>query len=222
MERQFDQSLKEVKHLLLEMGEKLEIAIDKSVKSLASLNGIMARDVLEKDHKIDELEDRIDEKVAQLIATQQPVAKDLRKLIAAMKIASDMERMADLAANVAEVTVYFVENDLKLFKELKDIPNMARITQKMVHDGINSYIDGNVEMSKKMAQTDDQVDDLYEKVVKELLQMVFHKVDSTDAEKDVALRLCFVARYLERIADHATNIGESIVYIETGKRVDLN
>jgi phosphate transport system protein len=222
MERQFDQSLKEVKHLLLEMGEKLEIAIDKSVKSLASLNGIMARDVLEKDHKIDELEDRIDEKVAQLIATQQPVAKDLRKLIAAMKIASDMERMADLAANVAEVTVYFVENDLKLFTELKDIPNMARITQKMVHDGINSYIDGNVEMSKKMAQTDDQVDDLYEKVVKELLQMVFHKVESTDAEKDVALRLCFVARYLERIADHATNIGESIVYIETGKRVDLN
>ncbi|GGE17519.1 phosphate transport system regulatory protein PhoU [Marinithermofilum abyssi] len=222
MERQFDQSLKEVKRLLLEMGEKLEIAIDKSVKSLASLNGIMARDVLEKDHKIDELEDRIDEKVAQLIATQQPVAKDLRKLIAAMKIASDMERMADLAANVAEVTVYFVENDLKLFTELKDIPNMARITQKMVHDGINSYIDGNVEMSKKMAQTDDQVDDLYEKVVKELLQMVFHKVESTDAEKDVALRLCFVARYLERIADHATNIGESIVYIETGKRVDLN
>jgi len=216
--RQFDTSLKEVKHLLLDMGEKLEIAINKAVKSLSRLDVDMARDVLNNDQAIDEMENRIDDKVATLIATQQPVAKDLRKLISALKIASDMERMADLATNIAEVTLHFVENDLKLFKELKDISEMARITQNMVHDGINSYIDGNVDLSKKMAETDDQVDKLYERIVKELLEDMIQEQKFTE----VSLRLCFVARYLERIADHATNVAESVVYIETGKREDLN
>ncbi|MDA8353820.1 MAG: phosphate signaling complex protein PhoU [Firmicutes bacterium] len=218
MIRQFDTSLKEVKHLLLDMGEKLEIAINKAVKSLSRLDVDMARDVLNNDQAIDEMENRIDDKVATLIATQQPVAKDLRKLISALKIASDMERMADLATNIAEVTLHFVENDLKLFKELKDISEMARITQNMVHDGINSYIDGNVDLSKKMAETDDQVDKLYERIVKELLEDMIQEQKFTE----VSLRLCFVARYLERIADHATNVAESVVYIETGKREDLN
>ena len=218
MIRQFDTSLKEVKHLLLDMGEKLEIAINKAVKSLSRLDVDMARDVLNNDQAIDEMENRIEDKVATLIATQQPVAKDLRKLISALKIASDMERMADLATNIAEVTLHFVENDLKLFKELKDISEMARITQNMVHDGINSYIDGNVDLSKKMAETDDQVDKLYERIVKELLEDMIQEQKFTE----VSLRLCFVARYLERIADHATNVAESVVYIETGKREDLN
>lgn len=218
MLRQFDESLHELKTLLLDMGEKLEIAIDKSVKSLARMDVDMAREVLESDAAIDGLEDQVDEKVAALIATQQPVAKDLRKLIAALKIASDMERMADLACNIAEVTLHFANNDLKLFKELEDIPEMAHITQTMVHDGINSYIDGNVQMAKAMAETDDRVDQMYEAIVKELLQYMIRQPGFTEA----ALRLSFVARYLERIADHATNIAESIVYIETGKREDLN
>ena len=95
---------------------------------------------------------------------------------------------------------------------------MARITQQMVHDGINSYIDGNVELSKQLAQRDDEVDRLYHAVVKELLERMIQRQQFTEA----ALHLSFVARYLERIADHATNVAESIVYIETGKRADLN
>ena len=218
MIRQFDTSLEEVKHLLLDMGEKLEIAIDKSVKSLSRMDVNLAREVLESDPAIDGLEDQVDKKVATLIATQQPVAKDLRKLVAALKIASDMERMADLACNIAEVTLHFAKDDLKLFKELEDIPKMARIIQTMVHDGINSYIDANVDMAKAMAEADDRVDRMYEGIVKELLEDMIQLQDHTEA----ALRLSFVARYLERIADHATNIAESIVYIETGKREDLN
>ncbi|PTX63217.1 PhoU-like phosphate uptake regulator [Melghirimyces profundicolus] len=216
--RQFDTSLQEVKHLLLDMGGELEVAIDKAVRSLARMDEDMARDVLNNDPAIDAMEDRLDEKVATLIATQQPVAKDLRKLIAALKIGSDMERMADLACNIAEVTLHFKKNRLKLFKELEDIPEMARITQNMVHDGINSFIDGNVELAKKMAETDDVVDRKYESIVKELLEYMIQQQQFTEE----ALRLSFVARYLERIADHATNIAESIVYIETGKREDLN
>ncbi|SFS71709.1 phosphate signaling complex protein PhoU [Marininema halotolerans] len=218
MIRPFDTSLKEVKESLLTMGEKLEVAINKAVKSLANLDASLGREVMRHDAEVDKIEEELDMKVATLIATQQPVAKDLRKLISALKIASDMERMADLAGNIAETTVNLVENDQKLFKKLEKIPEMALITQKMVHDGINSYIDGNVELAKEMARRDDEVDQMYEEIVKELLERMIHEQQFTE----VSLRLCFVARYLERIADHATNIAEEIVYIETGKRVDLN
>lgn len=218
MERAFDQSLKEVKELLLGMGEKLEVSIAHAVQSLRKMDESLAQGVTEKDSRIDELEEQIDEKVSALIATRQPVAKDLRKLIAAMKIASDMERMADLSVNIAEITLQLGKANKKPFKELEDISRMAKLTQRMVHDGINSYIDGNVGLAKELAKIDDQVDQIYESVVTEMLMWM------TDRPKDmdVLLRLCFVARYLERIADHATNIAESIVYIETGKRVDLN
>lgn len=218
MVRQFDQSLKDVKELLLQMGEQLEIAIDKAVKSIIQQNAILAQVVIEDDQKINDLEARIDDVVTKLIATQQPVAKDLRKLIAAMKIASDMERMADLALNIAKVTIQMKERNQNLFKELEQIPEMARITQKMVNDGINSYIDGNIELAKDLAKTDDQVDHLYNEIIKEMVDYLPRSNQYTE----VALQLCFVARYLERIADHSTNIAESIIYIETGRQADLN
>lgn len=218
MIRQMDQSLRDLKNLLLQMGEKVEVAIDKAVKSLVNRDGKAAREVLDSDSEMDELENRIDDMVAKLIVTKQPVAKDLRRLIAAMKIAADMERMADYACNIARVTLRLVESGQPLFKKLEDIPRMARITQQMVHDGINSYIDGNVELAKQLARRDDEVDRLYHAVVKELLELMIRKQQFTEA----ALHLSFVARHLERIADHATNVAESIVYIETGKRTDLN
>lgn len=218
MIRQFEQSLQDLKNMLLQMGEKLEIAIDKAVKSLANLDEKIAREVLDGDSEMDELENRIDDMVAKLIVTQQPVAKDLRRLIAAMEIAADMERMADYACNIARVTLQLVESGQPLFKKLEDIPRMAQITQQMVHDGINSYIDGNVELAKQMARRDDEVDRLYHAVVKELLELMIQKQHFTES----ALHLSFVARHLERIADHATNVAESIIYIETGKRTDLN
>lgn len=218
MIRQMDQSLRDLKNLLLQMGEKVEVAIDKAVKSLVNRDGKAAREVLDSDSEMDELENRIDDMVAKLIVTKQPVAKDLRRLIAAMKIAADMERMADYACNIARVTLQLVESGQPLFKKLEDIPRMARITQQMVHDGINSYIDGNVELAKQLARRDDEVDRLYHAVVKELLELMIRKQQFTES----ALYLSFVARHLERIADHATNVAESIVYIETGKRTDLN
>lgn len=218
MMRQFDQSLKEVQNLLLEMGSKLEVAIDKAVKSLASNNVAMAQQVIKDDVEIDRMEIKIDDVVAKLIATQQPVAKDLRKLIGGLKIASDMERMADLAVNIAKVTLEFEENNPQSDKVLEEISEMAKLTQKMVHDGINSYIDGNIELAKLVAHTDDQVDKLYEKILRDLI-----KYFPTENESfEVYFRIGMVARYLERIADHATNIAESIVYIETGRQADLN
>jgi phosphate transport system protein len=218
MMRSFDQSLDDVKELLLEMGARVEVAIDKAVKSLATQNVPIAKAVMEDDQKIDDLEIQIDDMATKLIATQQPVAIDLRKLIAAMKIASDMERMADLAGNIAKVTIELNENNQQLFTELEDIPRMAKITQQMVHDGINSYIDGNIELAKSLAKMDDEVDKIYVHIIQEMVDYL----PRSNINAEVALKLCFVARYLERIADHTTNIAESIVYIVTGKQADLN
>jgi phosphate transport system protein len=218
MTRHFDQSLNEVKNLLLDMGRNVEIAIAQAVKSLEQLDETIAQKVIDEDKVINQQEQTIDDVVTKLIATQQPVAIDLRKLIAAMKIASDLERMADYAVNIAKVTIEFKQNNLSLFKKLEDIPKMAQLTQKMVNDGINSYIDGNIELAKSLAKIDDQVDELYDKLFAELVNYVRNNPEHMQA----AMKLSFVARYLERIADHTTNISESIIFIETGKREDLN
>lgn len=214
----FDSELKELKQLLLTMGERVEVAIHESIVSLQKCDRQQAQAVIEKDGAIDQLEEQVDEMVTKLIATQQPVAKDLRRVIAALYIASDMERMADLAQNIAEIAVLFVDKNLTLFKPLEDIPRMARLAQEMVHDGINSFIDGNTRLARHMASKDDDVDRLFAQIVQEL---VAHAVAHSEF-MEAATQLAFVAGHVERIADHATNIAESVVYIETGKRTHLN
>ncbi|MBD1372793.1 phosphate signaling complex protein PhoU [Hazenella sp. IB182357] len=218
MERQFDHLLKEVKNLLLDMGSKLEVAIDKAMRSLTTQNVPLAELVISEDSRIDQLENQIDDVVAKLIATQQPVAKDLRMLIAVMKISADMERMADLASNIAKVTTELAGKNQDFIQKLTALPEMAKTTQMMVHDSINSYIAGNTELAKKVARTDDLVDRQYVTIVQELTEFLPQSNENAES----ALKLCFVARYLERIADHATNIVECVFYIETGKKADLN
>lgn len=214
----YDDELEKVKGTLLKMAEKVEVAIDQSIRSLQEFNMDMARRIVASDVEIDRLETEVENEVTRLIATQQPVAKDLRKLTGALYIASDLERMGDLASNIAEITLYFMSNNLKLFKPLEDIPAMAKVAQKMVHDGINSYIDENVDLAREMAKTDDKVDDMYEQLFKEIITFMIASKGSIDE----GLRIAFVGRYLERISDHATNIAESVVYIVEGVRADLN
>jgi phosphate transport system protein len=215
MARQFEQSLAELKQMLLKMGERVEVAIDRAVRSLKEQNTRMATEVIERDVEVDRMEEEIDQLVARLIATQQPVAKDMRRLIAALKIGLDLERMADLAVDIAEVTVDWKAGD-EFLGELDEIPRMAVIVQKMVHDGINSFICGDVELARRMAEMDDRVDELNLDIIR---KMTAHL---TGPRAEAALHLCFVSRFLERIADHATNIAESVIYIQTGERADLN
>lgn len=218
VDRQLHVSIRETKRLLVEMGSYVEKAIQQAVQSLAMQNVPLAEWVIQEDQKIDELEDSIARSVTQLVATQQPVAKDLRKLIAVMRIASDLERMADLAVNIANVTIDFERKQLSLFKELEDITKMAKITEQMVRDVIQSYLDGDLELATNLAELDDQVDRLYQQVFDEITQ--FLKDHHEHAE--TILHLALVARYLERIADHATNIAENIHFIETGDQTNLN
>ncbi|WP_232330856.1 MULTISPECIES: phosphate signaling complex protein PhoU [unclassified Thermoactinomyces] len=216
--RQFDQSLNDVQAMLLKMGAHIEIAIDKAMRALVGRDELLADEIVRQDSQIDEIEVQIDELVAKLIATQQPVAGDLRKLISALKIAADMERMGDLAKDIAIETISLAKMNFPEFNPLQEIVTMSKRVQKMVNDGINSYIDGNTMLAQRLAEDDDEVDRLYDSIVKEM--KVYFPTGNRYAE--VALKCCFVARYLERIADHATNIAENIIYIETGKQADLN
>ncbi len=214
--QQFDDQLNTLRSALVEMGRKVEEAILNSVKALKETDLDLAQQIVDQDVEVNQIEEKIDEIGTTLIATQQPVAKDLRRILTAFKMASDLERMGDLAVDISKV-VMRIGNDA-LIKPLVDIPRMAEIVQLMIAESIQAYMEENVDLAYKMAKMDDEVDHLYSQILRELF------VFMVDNPKTVnqSLLLCFVSRYMERMADHATNIGESVVYLVRGHRPDLN
>lgn len=214
--REFDQNLEELRQLLREMGEHVERALRESILSLQSLDSSRAKGVIAQDLKLNEMEEEVMDIGSRLIVTQQPVAKDLRRIIVAFKISSDLERMGDLAVDIAKVTMRL--EGQTLLKPLVDIPKMAELVELMVEESLQSYLDENTDLAYKMAKDDDEVDHLYSQMISELYSIVITHPDSVQQ----VMLLTLVGRYIERIADHATNIGESTVYLVTGHRPDLN
>ncbi|WP_339316249.1 phosphate signaling complex protein PhoU [Paenibacillus sp. FSL R10-2734] len=214
--KEFDKDLEELRSLLQQMGEHVKNALEGAINALQNLDTTRAQEVVEADLHLNAMEDKIMEIGSRLIITQQPVAKDLRRIIVAFKISSDLERMGDLALDVAKATMRL--QGQQLIKPLIDIPRMAEIVNIMIDEAIQSYLDENTDLAYKMAQDDDQVDQLYGAMINELYTFMVSKPDSISQ----AMLLTLVGRYIERIGDHATNIGESVVYLVTGKRPDLN
>lgn len=213
---EFDQQLNELKTLLQDMGKHTEEALANSVKSLQVLDAEQAQAVIKNDVQLNTMEEQIMDIGSRLIVTQQPVAKDLRRILVAFRIASDLERMGDLARDVAKVTIRL--QGQKLIKPLVDLPRMSDLVRVMVAESIESYLTENTDLAYKMAQDDDQVDHLYSVILQDLYSHLTSDPDSANQ----AMLLIMVGRYIERIADHATNIGESTVYLVTGHRPDLN
>ncbi len=214
--KEFDQELEELRILLKQMGEHVGAALDGAIESLQTMNAEKAQVIIKNDANLNALEDKIMELGSKLIITQQPVAKDLRRIIVAFKISSDLERMGDLALDVAKVTLRM--DGQKLIKPLVDIPQMAEIVKSMIDESIESFLKENTDLAYKMAQTDDQVDQLYSHMISDLYTLMTEHPNQASQ----AMLLMMVGRYIERIGDHATNIGESTVYLVTGKRPDLN
>ncbi|CAM2964212.1 phosphate signaling complex protein PhoU [Paenibacillus sediminis] len=214
--KEFDQELEALKTLLTQMGEHVEKALKNAVKSLQTLDTIKASEVIQKDAELNAMEEKIMDIGSSLIVTQQPVAKDLRRIIVAFKISSDLERMGDLALDVAKVTMRL--EGQQLIKPLVDIPRMSEIVIQMTTDSITAYLEENTDLAYKMAKNDDQVDLIYSQIIGDLYKLMIEKPENVSQ----AMLLTLVGRYIERIADHATNIGESVVYLVTGKRPDLN
>jgi phosphate transport system protein len=214
--REFDLGLDELSRLLEQMGSHVERALFESIESLKTMDAERARAIINEDPHLNQMEDTIMELGSKLILTQQPVAKDLRRILVAFRISSDLERMGDLSIDIAKV-VLRIEGQT-LMKPLIDLPRMAEIVQHMITDSIRAYVQEDIDLAYKMAKDDDQVDQLYSQIFRELLSYVLENPHNASQ----AMLLTFVGRYIERIADHATNIGESVVYLVTNERPDLN
>jgi len=204
-----------ITNLLKDMGQEVERILQGCMQALMTLNRVQAVFWIAEDQKVNDFERQVDDACVRLIATQQPVAKDLRKIISAMKISTDLERMADLAVDIAKV-VRRIEGPL--CKPLIDIPLMAEKALDMMRQGLEAYSDEDMELAHTLAVQDDEVDHLYKQIVRDLLVIMAEKPEVLDQ----GMYLAFVGRYLERIADHATNIGENVIYIATAERQDLN
>lgn len=207
----FDEELRLLKERVLRIGSLVEAAIHDSVKSLVERNSDLARKVIEKDHKINALDVEIDEECIRLIALRQPKARDLRFITTAMKITTDLERIGDLAENIAERAIEL--NDEPQLKPYIDIPRMAEITEEMVRDSLDAFVRGCSKIPYEVIKRDDEVDNLNAQVFNELLFFMIQ--DPNTASR--AIKISYVSKYLERIADHATNIAEMVIYMCEGK-----
>ncbi|HEU5139596.1 MAG TPA: phosphate signaling complex protein PhoU [Bacillales bacterium] len=212
----FQAELDELRNNLLQLGRLSESAAQNAVEALKNQDIETSLQIIDDDHKINELEEEINDQAILMIAKQQPVASDLRRIMVAVKIATDVERVGDFAENISKSTIRI--GNSPLIKPLEDIPKMAEIALKMLSDGLKAYYEEDVALARELAETDDKVDKMYGKLIQELLGLA---ADQPDNIAQIT-QLSFVCRYIERIADHATNIAESVIFLVKGKRYELN
>ena len=214
MERHFDDELKELHVEILKMSALTQEAIYKSIKSLEERDGSLARRIVDSDRTVDELELAIENRCLDLLARHQPVANDLRFIAVGMKLNAELERIADLAVDIAQRVLQLI--DKPLLKPLIDIPKLSVIAQRMVKNSIDAYIYRDVELAKKVILSDSEADALRNLVQDELINDYISKDGSTAPR---AIPLLLIARHLERICDHATNIAEDVIYMVQAKVV---
>lgn len=207
----FDDELNALKQKVLKLGLMVEDAIRDSVKSLVDRDSKLAQEIIKKDHLINALDVEIDEECVRLIALRQPMARDLRFITTTMKITTDLERMGDLAVNIAERAMEL--NEVPLLKPFVNIPKIAEITQGMVKDSLDAFVTGCSRLPYEVLKKDDEVDALTVKNFEELMSLMIQDPKIIP----LAVKRTYVAKYLERIADHATNIAEMTIYMCKGK-----
>jgi phosphate transport system protein len=213
MERQFDEELSALKEALMRMATLVEESIALSVQALKDRNEDLIQHVLAREKTINDLDVEIEQMSLKLIALKQPMAGDLRMIVAAMKMGGELERIGDQAVNLAERAQELLK--VPLLKPLLDIPRMAVLAQNMVKDSIRSFVDQDAALAKHVCERDDEVDELHDQVFRELLTYTI--ADPTTIPR--AIELILISRHLERIADHATNISEDVVYLVEGKTI---
>ncbi len=213
-ERHFDEELSKLKTDLIKMDSLVEEAIYKSVEAIKNRDRRLAREVIDGDNRIDEMENIIEENAIGLLALRQPMAADLRFITTGMKINAELERMADLAVNIAQRALEIADNPL--LKPMIDIPKMSELARKMVRGAIDAFVNMDEKLAKEIILTDPEVNELKNAVQEELVNDYMVR-DGTTVTRAVALLL--VARHLERICDHATNIAEDVIYMIRAKIV---
>ena len=214
MRNKFDMQLERLNSQLTHMGEMCEIAITRATKALEDGKIDEAKSVQEADEEIDQLEKDIERLCLKLLLQQQPVARDLRQVSAALKMITDMERIGDHAGDISEMTLLMSDEPYIISPE--EIQGMAKETTDMVIKSIDAFVKRDMEMAKKVIAQDDVVDDLFMKVKQDLIQMINKSAENGEQAADILM----VAKYFERIGDHATNIAEWVIYSITGSHID--
>lgn len=207
-----DKSLSDLQQELLQMGSMVEDSIHLAVEALAKQDLVLAQKIIDGDDAIDDLSLKIEEDCIRLIALQQPIARDLRVITSVLKTVTDLERIADHGTNIAEIVQRIGTGPL--IKPLENIPQMADLVESMVRDSLKAFVDRDVAFAKKTCLRDDEVDKVYEGVLNELTTFILAGEEAGPVVQ--AMNLLFAARYLERVGDHATNIGERVIYLVTG------
>lgn len=214
--QKFDQELVDLRLKILDLGRMVNEQIGLAVTSMLNQDLELANSIVVKDLEINDLQADIEEQCILLIATQQPMARDLRKLVAGFKISMYLERMGDLSVDIAKITIRIGREEL--IKPLIDLPHMSVLVQEMITVGLKAYVDEDCGAASGMALMDDQIDKIYAGVFGELKAIMMeapHKVTQANY-------LLFASRFLERLGDYCTNIAEEIVFICNGNRMDLN
>ena len=208
--KHFAEELEELKNRLLEMGGLVESAVYRSVAAVVEKDSDQAQQVLKNEARINQMEIENDELTTRLLATQQPMAVDLRFLTAALKINSDLERMGDLAVTIVERALALMREPLS--RPAIDIPRMAKLTESMIRKSLDAFVRGDSEMARSVLLSDDAVDNLRDSIYDELIDYM----QAAPENVRPGVNLMFVARNLERLADHATNIAEDVLFLVQG------
>jgi phosphate transport system protein len=213
MERHLDQDLEGVRQQLLRMGGEVEGMVGGAMQALVDRNAVQAEAIRKHDRDVDRLEKEIDEDCARLLATRQPTAVDLRFLVSVMKIVNDLERVADSAVNIAQSVL--VLNEEPQLKPYVDLPRLSDLVRQMVRDSLDAFVRRDARLAVSVCRRDDEIDALYKQLFRELLTFMIEDPKAVSR----ALHLLLIARNLERIADHATNISEDVVYYVEGRDI---
>ena len=212
----FDEQLSQLNADLIDMGTMIEYAIESSASALISMDGALANRIVRFDHEVDHKERDIESLCLKLILHQQPIAKDLRFISAALKMITDMERIGDQAADIAEIVTMMLNDDPPRITD--HFSEMARVTTRMVRQSIDAFVSRDMLLARQVIHTDDVVDGLFDDVRGELIDLLARNPDRGRQ----ALDLLMIAKYFERIGDHATNIAEWVEFAITGIHKEEN
>jgi phosphate transport system protein len=212
-DKRYEEELKKLRDEILYMGGLVEDQIQKAVKSLVDRDSDLAQVIIERDHEVNRLDVEIDEVCIRLLALHQPAGRDLRFITTGLKITTDLERIGDMAVNICERALEL--NQEPQLKPYIDIPRMAGIAQRMIRESLDAFVREDTELALKVCKDDDEVDQLNAQIFRETLTFMIQDPQTISR----AIKISSVSKYLERIADHATNIAEIVIFMVRGKSI---
>ena len=211
--KHYEQQLRELKDKLLLMSHNAELMISDSIRSLVDRRPTLADEVINRDDELDTLEIAIDNLCYEILALEQPVARDLRFIATALKIVKDLERIGDIAVNIAERALELIQEPE--LKRLMDLPIRADAAQKILKESLDAFVNSDVDLAERVISNDNVVDDLYEQIFRELLTYMLEDPRAISR----AIKLIFIAKHLERVGDHSANIAEMVVFLVRGQDI---